>query len=228
MAIAPLTDVPLWEQAFEALLTEAVAFHGHLCPGQVLGVRMAIAGCRELGFPFPRSAGKRLVVLVEIDRCATDAIQTLTGVSLGKRTLKHLDYGKMAATFADVLTGDAVRVVARDDARVHATEWAPHEVDPRRSQVAAYQVMPESVLLTLQRVTVKPGWLDRKRVRVLCAACGEGVNYERAVTVDGATLCRPCGGDTYYAVASPGPDCRRTGATAARSAPSISDAPSHG
>jgi formylmethanofuran dehydrogenase subunit E len=95
----------LAERPFADLLEEAVRFHGHLCPGQVLGVRMALAGCRELGIDRPRSVGKRLVVFVEIDRCATDAIQALTGVSIGKRTLKHLDYGKMAATFADVETG---------------------------------------------------------------------------------------------------------------------------
>jgi formylmethanofuran dehydrogenase subunit E len=147
MTPTAIAEVPLWEQSFDDLLTEAVSFHGHLCPGQVLGVRMTMAGCRDLGFESPRRAGKRLVVLVEIDRCATDAIQALTGVSLGKRTLKHLDYGKMAATFVDNVTGDAVRVVARDEARVHAAEWAPGELDPRRAQVAAYRVMPKSLLL---------------------------------------------------------------------------------
>lgn len=184
--------------SFDGLLAEAVAFHGHLCPGQVLGVRMALAGCRELGFDRPRSAGKRLVVFVEIDRCATDAIQALTGVSLGKRTLKHVDYGKMAATFADAVTGTAVRVSARDDARALAREWAPGEADPRRAQVAAYRVMDEARLLRIERVTIAPGWLDRPRVRVPCAACGEGVNYGRELTAEGAPLCRPCGGDCYY------------------------------
>ena len=90
-------EAPLAQRPFDELVEEAVAFHGHLCPGQVLGVRMAVTGCREVGIPLPRRAGKGLVVFVEIDRCATDAIQALTGVSLGKRTLKHLDYGKMAA-----------------------------------------------------------------------------------------------------------------------------------
>ncbi|MBI2544417.1 MAG: formylmethanofuran dehydrogenase subunit E family protein, partial [Candidatus Rokubacteria bacterium] len=87
---------------FGELLREAVAFHGHLCPGQVLGVRMAMAGCRALGVAEPKGMGKNLVVFVEIDRCATDAIQAVTGCSLGKRTLKHVDYGKMAATFVNV------------------------------------------------------------------------------------------------------------------------------
>ena len=110
----------LAERSFDDLLAEAVEFHGHLCPGQVLGVRMALAGTREVGITTPRTAGKNLVVFVEIDRCATDAIQALTGVSLGKRTLKHLDYGKMAATFVNVSRGAAVRVVARDCARLLA------------------------------------------------------------------------------------------------------------
>jgi formylmethanofuran dehydrogenase subunit E len=83
------SDLSLARATFDELLAHAVAFHGHLCPGQVLGVRMAIAGCRELGFERPWTAGKRLVVFVEIDRCATDAVEALTGVSLGKRTLKH-------------------------------------------------------------------------------------------------------------------------------------------
>ncbi len=184
---------------FDALLEEAVRFHGHLCPGQVLGVRLTVAGCRELGIERPHSMGKRLVVFVEIDRCATDAIQALTGVSLGKRTLKHLDYGKMAATFVDVETGRAVRLVVREDARVRAAEWAPGVGDARQAQVAAYRVMPEAELLTVTPVVVAPGWLDRRRVRVTCEACGEGINYEREVVMSGRTLCRPCAtGDRYY------------------------------
>ena len=82
----------IFERDFDDLRDVAVRFHGHLCPGQVLGVRMALAGCREAGLTDPRAAGKALVVIVEIDRCATDAIQALTGVSLGKRTLRHLDF----------------------------------------------------------------------------------------------------------------------------------------
>jgi formylmethanofuran dehydrogenase subunit E len=187
------------DRAFDTLLDEAVAFHGHLCPGQVLGVRMVLAGCRALGLADPRQAGKRLVVLVEIDRCATDAIQALTGVSLGKRTLKHVDHGKMAATFADTLTGEAVRVVARDGARALAARMAPDEPDPRRAQMIAYRTMPEDRLLRLERVVVDPGWLDRRRVRVACAQCGESVNYQREVRAAGRVLCRACAGESYYA-----------------------------
>lgn len=188
---------------FADLLQDAVAFHGHLCPGQVLGVRMALAGCRALGVAEPRSPGKTLVVFVEIDRCATDAIQAVTGCSLGKRTLKHLDYGKMAATFAHVATGAAVRVAAREDAREAAPAYAAGVADPRRAQIVAYQVMPEDDLLTLSPVVVLPGWLDRRRVRVACERCGEGVNYRREVVSNGRTLCRPCAAGGYYIVRRP-------------------------
>ncbi len=159
-------DAPLFERPFDELVEEAVAFHGHLCPGQVLGVRMAVAGCREVEIPLPRQAGKGLVVVVEIDRCATDAIQALTGVSLGKRTLKHLDYGKMAATFVNVPRGVAVRVSARDGARARAASYTPGQSDGRQAQIQAYQVMPEAALLGIEPVVVNPGWLDRRRVRV--------------------------------------------------------------
>jgi formylmethanofuran dehydrogenase subunit E len=195
--LAPL-EAPLRERSFDDLLAEAVRFHGHLCPGQVLGVRMVLAGCREIGLEQPRRAGKGLVVFVEIDRCATDAIQALTGVSLGKRTLKHVDYGKMAATFVDVARRAAVRVVARDAARALVPGWAAGESDPCRAQIAAYRVMPEPELLRIDPVTVNSGWLDRPRVRVPCDACGEEVNYGRRVVIrGGGTLCRACAGGGY-------------------------------
>ncbi|OGL29990.1 MAG: hypothetical protein A3G97_09890 [Candidatus Rokubacteria bacterium RIFCSPLOWO2_12_FULL_69_21] len=199
-----LAEAPLARRPFDELVEEAVAFHGHLCPGQVLGVRMAVTGCREVGIPLPRRAGKGLVVFVEIDRCATDAIQALTGVSLGKRTLKHLDYGKMAATFVNVAGGAAVRVSARDDARTLAPSYAPGEADARQAQIQAYQVMPEAALLSIESVVVNPGWLDRRRVRVLCEECGEGINYQRELTAGGRILCRPCGGEGYYSARPPG------------------------
>jgi formylmethanofuran dehydrogenase subunit E len=190
--------VPLHRRDLDELLAEAVAFHGHLCPGQVLGVRMAQAGCREVGVDDPRAAGKSLVIFVEIDRCATDAIQALTGASLGKRTLKYLDYGKTAATFVNVVSGRAVRVAAREDAREHAVRLVPAEPDRRRAMLAAYRVMSEDSLFTLAPVVITPGWVDRPRVRVLCEECGEGVNYEREVQVGARTLCRACAAPSYY------------------------------
>lgn len=190
--------VAIWMRSVDDLLAEAASFHGHLCPGQVLGVRMAMAGCRETGFGTPRAAGKTLVVFVEIDRCATDAIEALTGVSLGKRTLKHLDWGKAAATFFDARTGRGVRVAARDEARELAPLVASGESDPRRAQIAAYRVMPERGLLRIESVAAAPGWLDRPRVRVRCEECREGVNYGREVLAGGRVLCRGCAGERYY------------------------------
>jgi formylmethanofuran dehydrogenase subunit E len=190
----------IYDRAFDELLDEAVAFHGHLCPGQVLGVRMTVAGCRALGLPHPQQAGKRLVVFVEIDRCATDAIEALAGVSLGKRTLKHVDHGKMAATFVDTTTGAAVRVAAREQARTLARALVPDESDLRRAQTVAYRSLDEASLLALAPVAVDPAWLRRRRRRVRCASCGEGVNYEREVRVGDRTLCRACAGDRYYTV----------------------------
>jgi formylmethanofuran dehydrogenase subunit E len=197
---APTVTTPLWARPFDELLDEAVAFHGRRCPGQVLGVRMAVAGCREIGMGLPKAAGKGLVVFVEIDRCAADAIQALTGVSLGKRTLKCLDYGKMAATFVSVGAGRAVRVVARDAARDRVPDYVRADLDARQAQSIAYRVMPEAELLALSPVAIKPGWLDRRRVRVYCAVCGEGINYEREIVVRGRAVCRGCAGSSYYSV----------------------------
>jgi formylmethanofuran dehydrogenase subunit E len=207
----------IWRRPFDDLLAETIAFHGGACPGQVLGVRMTLAGCRAVGIPDPRGAGKSLVVFVEIDRCATDAIQALTGVSLGRRTLKHLDFGKTAATFVNGETGAAVRVAARDDAREAARRLAPDEDDPKQAQIRAYRVMPQARLLAVAPVVIASGWLDRPRVRVACEACGEGVNYRREVRIRGRVLCRACAGAAYYAY-----DVRHNGRAAA-AASSASD-----
>jgi formylmethanofuran dehydrogenase subunit E len=186
------------ERPFDDLIAEAARFHGHVCPGTVLGVRIKLAGLREVGVCAPRAAGKSLVVIVEIDRCATDAIEALTGASLGKRTLKHADFGKTAATFVNVTSGVSTRVAARDSARALARQRVPAVMDPRQAQMVAYRDMPEGDLLTLERVVVDAAWLTRRRVRVPCAACGEHVNYEREVQVGGRTLCRGCAGERYY------------------------------
>jgi formylmethanofuran dehydrogenase subunit E len=192
------TAIPIHERRFDDLLAEAASFHGHLCPGQVLGVRMTIAGCRETGVTDPRAAGKSLAVIVEIDRCATDAIQALTGVSLGKRTLKHYDFGKMAATFVNQARGTSVRVAARESARALAARMVPAETDPRAAQILAYRSMDERDLLAIEPVIVTSEWLARRRVRVACSACGEGIAYQREVRRDGAVLCRACAGERYY------------------------------
>lgn len=181
-------------RSFDELLAQSSATHGHSCAGQVLGVRLAMAGCRAIGIDEPRGC-KKLLVYVEIDRCATDAVQAVTGCSLGKRTLKFLDYGKMAATFVNTETQKAVRVLARDDARAHAASYAPDATTPKEAQKQAYRIMPEEMLFTINPATLDiptqemPGYRGQ---RVPCAACGEGINFHREVRRNGSLLCIPC------------------------------------
>jgi len=190
-------------KTLEEYLAVAAQNHGHMCPGQVLGVRMAMLGLSRLGIDDPVKHRKRLLTFVEIDRCATDAVSLVTGCRLGKRSLKYLDYGKVAATFVDLEGHQAVRIVARDDARQKAKAMRGNLTDPYQQQLEAYKVMADDELFTLQQVHVKlrpedlPG---RPRSRVACDQCGEGVNDGRESCVNGRTLCRNCAGESYYEV----------------------------
>jgi formylmethanofuran dehydrogenase subunit E len=181
---------------FETLVREAEIAHGHLCAGQILGVRMAMLGLARLGIEDPKGADrKRLVTYVEIDRCATDAIAVVTGCRLGKRALKFRDWGKMAATFVDLATGKAIRVAARESSKERARELFPEIEGKNAQQMHAYRTMPDAELFTEQRVTVPiaaremPGY---KSGRIVCAECGEGINYDREVIRAGRTLCQGC------------------------------------
>jgi formylmethanofuran dehydrogenase subunit E len=188
-------------KSLDDYLVLATQSHGHMCPGQVLGVRMAMLGLKELGIDDPVKHRKRLVTFVEIDRCATDAVGLVTGCRLGKRSLKFLDYGKVAATFVDLEKNRAVRVVARDDSRARAKEMFPELGDASKQQLEAYKVMGDAELFFLQRVKVKlqpedlPG---RPRSRVTCEQCGEGINDGRERRVASRVLCRSCAGESYY------------------------------
>ena len=181
---------------FNALVAEAEVAHGHLCAGQILGVRMAMLGLQRLGIDDPKGADrKRLVTFVEIDRCATDAIAVVTGCRLGKRALKFRDWGKMAATFVDLATGKAIRVAARESSKERARELYPEIEGKNQQQMHAYREMPEAELFTEQWVTVPiearemPGY---KSGRIVCAACGEGINYDREIRREGRMLCQGC------------------------------------
>ena len=160
-----------------------------------------MAGCRALGIDEPRGS-KRLLVYVEIDRCAADAIGSVTGCRLGKRTLKHVDYGKLAATFVDMVSGRAVRVIALEEARERAPAYAPHVADDRHAvQSVAYRVMPDEELLAVHEVRLTVPEEDRPGPpvsRVRCAVCGEGVNDRREIRDNGRVLCRACAGGAYY------------------------------
>jgi len=183
-------------ESLDELLRQAEIAHGHLCAGQVLGVRMAMLGCRRLGIEEPRGADrKRLVTYVEIDRCATDAIGVVTGCRLGKRALKFRDWGKMAATFVDLGTGRAIRIVALESSKERARERYPEIAGKNQQQIKAYREMDDGELFGEQWVEVAvspkemPGY---KGERVACARCGEGINYDRFVEREGATLCLAC------------------------------------
>jgi formylmethanofuran dehydrogenase subunit E len=187
-----------------ALLREAEIAHGHLCAGQILGVRMAMLALRRLGIEDPRSKTspdrKRLVTVVEIDRCATDAIGVVTGCRVGKRALKLRDWGKMAATFVDLsapLGDDAykgLRVVALESSKARAKELYP-ELEKNAQQMHAYRELPDGDLFSEQWVSVPlppsefPGY---KGARVACSVCGEGINFDRFVERNGERLCLAC------------------------------------
>ncbi len=193
-------------KTFEELLKESVALHGHLCPGQVLGVRLAMYGLELLGIEDPKGKDrKRLMVFVEIDRCATDAIQSVTGCSLGKRTLKWMDYGVMAVTFLDLQSSKAVRVIAREESRDIAAKMFPEMENKYKGQLEAYKVMSNEELFDVQEVEVKVPEADmpgRPGRRVQCEVCGDWVQDYRDVEKDGKIMCRPCAFGGYYKVIS--------------------------
>ncbi len=195
-------------ESMEELLRQAEVAHGHLCAGQVLGVRMAMLGCRRLGIVEPRGTDrKRLVTYVEIDRCATDAIGVVTGCRLGKRALKFRDWGKMAATFVDLSTGRAIRIVALESSKQRARELYPDIADKNKQQMQAYREMGDGELFGEQWVEVALGPKEMpgyKGERVMCTVCGEGINYERFLKRAGETLCLACAHpeQKYYRPAS--------------------------
>jgi formylmethanofuran dehydrogenase subunit E len=188
--------------SLDQYLREAERAHGHLCAGQVLGVRLAMLGLEKLVIEDPRGKDrKRLVTFVEIDRCATDAIAVVTGCRLGKRALKFRDWGKMAATFVDLSTGKAIRIAAKESSKALARSMHPEIESKNQQQMMAYREMPEDDLFTKQWVKVElpaeefPGY---KGERIVCAECGEGINFHREVLRDGRVLCRACAGEKYY------------------------------
>jgi len=189
-------------KTLDEFLREAEVAHGHLCAGQVLGVRLALLGLQKLEISDPRGKDrKRLVTFVEIDRCATDAVSLVTGCRLGKRALKFRDWGKVAATFLDVSTGRAVRIAARESSKARAKVLHPEIADKNQQQMLAYREMPDDELFECQSVKVTlpaeefPGY---KAERVVCEVCGEGINFRREVRRDGKILCRGCAGERYY------------------------------
>ena len=189
-------------KSLDEYLREAEQAHGHICAGQVLGVRLAMCGLRQLGVDDPQGKDrKRLVTFVEIDRCATDAVSVVTGCRLGKRALKFRDWGIMAATFVDVNSGRAIRISAKESSKGLARQLHPEIENKNQQQMLAYREISDDDLFTMQWVKVElrpeefPGY---KGERVVCEECGEGINFRKEVRRDGKVLCRGCAGESYY------------------------------
>jgi formylmethanofuran dehydrogenase subunit E len=187
---------------FEEYVQLAAAAHGHICAGQILGLRMALYGLKLLGIDDPTGRDrKRLITFVEIDRCATDAIGVVTGCRLGKRALKFRDFGKMAATFCDLQTERSVRVSALETSKDLAAQLYPGIENRNEQQMRAYRELQDSELFDTQWVRVRIGPEDlpgHKSNKVVCGDCGEVVKFGREIHRDGRPLCRSCAGERYY------------------------------
>lgn len=186
---------------FPSLLEQTTALHNHLCPRQVLGVRMGMHAADLLNLDLPQS-DKRLFTFVETDGCFADGISVATGCRLGRRTLRLVDYGKVAALFVDTHTRQAIRISPNPLARGQACHYAPDASDLWHAQLIAYQLMPTTELLRVQNVTLTlsmEAMISQPGLRVTCGGCGEEVMNEREMRVDGQTLCRRCAGqESYY------------------------------
>ena len=193
---------------FEQILRGSAMEHGHLCPGQVIGVRMALLGLELIGIDNPgkNQEIKKIIVYVEIDRCAADAISYVTGVKLGRRSLKFKDYGVMAATFINLESSRAFRILSTEASRKAAAQYAPHVIDPHAQQLEAYKIMPLSELFEVTEVLVNikdsdmPGPAKHK---TSCEKCKIVIRDQKEVAANGKVLCHACAGTAYYKEINP-------------------------
>jgi len=184
----------------QPLLEKSASQHTHLCPRQILGVRVGLAGMKALGLE-ANNGTKRLLVVLETDGCFADGVIAATGCTVGHRTLRVEDYGKVAATFVDVKTGRTIRIAPSVELRERAYAYAPDESRHYFAQMQAYQVMPDDEMFTVTEVHLAlsiESIVSRPGVRVNCDICGEEIMNEREVKQDGLTLCRTCAGSSYY------------------------------
>jgi formylmethanofuran dehydrogenase subunit E len=196
-------EVTVKMKSFECLLEESAHAHGHLCPGQVVGVRMAMLGCRliNLDDPTRHDQIKKLIVFVEMDRCTADAVAHVTGVRLGRRSLKFMDYGIMSATFLNLETGKAFRIISTEDARDLAPFYAPGVAGKSARQLEAYKLMPDCLLFRVQSVGLRLAESDMPgptRSKAICSRCGQVVRDRREVKENGRVLCKPCTDSCYF------------------------------
>jgi formylmethanofuran dehydrogenase subunit E len=193
---------------FPTLLNMAATAHGHLCPGMVLGVRMGILGLAMLGYdaPLDDRSIKNVVVFIEIDRCAADALGTTTGVKLGRRSLKFMDYGLMAATFLHLPDNRAIRISVGENCREKAREMFPDVPDKYARELKAYQVLAASDLFDVEEVRVDLDPMDMPghgAPKAYCDDCGTVIRHGRYVELNGRKVCRVCAGDAYFERVAP-------------------------
>jgi formylmethanofuran dehydrogenase subunit E len=189
--------------SLEEILKTSAARHSHLCPRQVLGARIGLAGAQALDLDL-RLRNRRLLIILETDGCFADGIEAATGCSVGHRTLRVEDYGKIAATFVDVRSGKAVRVAPVWDARERAVAYSQGEPRHYFAQLAAYQVMPDTELLSIQEVNLNGSVAElvgRPGARVSCDLCGEEIINGREITQGEMRLCQACAHGAYYQAA---------------------------
>ncbi len=191
-------------ESLEALLEACAAYHHHLCPRQVLGVRMGLLAGRALGLDLPQTH-KRLLAICETDGCMVDGVAVATGCWVGRRTLRVEDYGKVAATFVDTQAGRAVRIFPRDGCRQRAQSYAPEAEDQWRAQLLGYRRMPDPLLFSVQTVALNVPVADiisQPGRRAVCSKCGEEIINGREVVIAGVPLCCSCAGSGYYRMLS--------------------------
>jgi formylmethanofuran dehydrogenase subunit E len=188
------------------LLQRSAARHDHLCPRQVLGVRMGLSGLGALGLEPPVDKSIAMII-VETDGCFVDGLEVSTGVTVGHRSLRVVDLGKIAATFVRIETGKVIRLAPRAGIRALASTYAPEATERYAAQLQGYAAMPSEALFVFQEVALDPPLpvlLSRPDARASCGRCGEEIINERELTRDAVVLCRTCAGHGYYvSVGSP-------------------------
>jgi formylmethanofuran dehydrogenase subunit E len=188
--------------SLDEFLSRSAALHKHLCPRQVLGVRMGILASDRLDLSLPQ-ANKRLLTFVETDGCFADGVAVATGCWIGHRTLRVLDFGKVAATFVDTRSNTALRVHPHPQARECARSFAPGARNRWEGYLIGYQQMPVEELLISEPVTLSQSieqLLSKPSARAICQVCGEEILNERELIHEGSVLCLPCAGERYYRV----------------------------
>jgi len=204
----PVNEEGTASAKLEALLEQSAALHRHLCPRQVLGVRMGLLGGASLQIEVPQQQRKRLFVYMETDGCAADGVSVATGCWVGRRTMRLMDFGKVAATFVDRTSQTALRIRPRNGVRQMAEKHSEDQASRWHSMLSAYQTMSVSELFVVERVSLLDdleGWISRPSSRVICQNCGEEIINQRQMEVEKELLCRACAGEAYYVI-NPGKD----------------------